>query len=588
MYWLLEPPARRRAAVVATLLAAAPVVASCYSTGDGTAPPPETFYFPVGLAVSKGGNVLYVVNSDFDLQWNGGTIQSYDLNQIRADAALLAVEGPTAPSVARNYTHQPGPIAGQCPSNPIVVWKDGSGTVPIGQTCAPPVNSYVYVRDSAIIGAFATDIQLSPSGGRFYVPVRGDASLTWGDIAVDDPAIAPPANATRATYPPFAINCGVRIQGSCDAAHHAGVDPKEPGNTRNVTMPGEPFAMAQTADGTALVITHETEQETSLFLTGLDPAGVPTTPVGSPSMQFIVSQTGALAIPLGGDGIAAIPQDNLAFGCAPGSPCPEAPLPAFIETNNTTAQLNVLRYYPDDGSSLHRPYLVSEEAVSLSVNSPGTDWRGLAIDPSVRISCEAKYPWPLAQSRACAQQPASLYLGSRSGPSLVLGDVGFVNPDPDEDSYDADAIAVFQTLPLLAGVSRVYVAPIVNKLGNYESRIFVVAFDSNEIFVYNPRTHIIDQISVGDGPFALTFDPFRVEDMALGKPVPGDPRHPDAPDAPYPLQLRTYRFAYVASFTNSYVQVIDLDESRAGGVTFETVVFTLGNPTIPKGTQQND
>ena len=65
------------------------LASSCYSTGDGTLPPPETFYFPTGLAVSQGGNVLYVVNSDFDLQWNGGTIQSYDLDQIRHDVRKI-------------------------------------------------------------------------------------------------------------------------------------------------------------------------------------------------------------------------------------------------------------------------------------------------------------------------------------------------------------------------------------------------------------------------------------------------------------------------------------------------------------------
>ena len=62
---------------------------SCYSSGDGTDPPPDTFYFPVGLAVSPDGNVLYAANSDFDLQWNGGTLQSYDLASLRQNAADL-------------------------------------------------------------------------------------------------------------------------------------------------------------------------------------------------------------------------------------------------------------------------------------------------------------------------------------------------------------------------------------------------------------------------------------------------------------------------------------------------------------------
>src|ERR1700722_12048162 len=99
MHWLLEPPARRGWAVIAIVLGVAPTVSSCYSTGNGTQPPPESFYFPVGLVVSRGGNVLYVVNSDFDLQWNGGTIQSYDLDQIRVDSAtMVAYSGQTPPA----------------------------------------------------------------------------------------------------------------------------------------------------------------------------------------------------------------------------------------------------------------------------------------------------------------------------------------------------------------------------------------------------------------------------------------------------------------------------------------------------------
>src|SRR5262245_25262597 len=58
-------------------------VGGCYSTGDGPDPPSSSLYFPVGLAVSPGGNVLYVANSDFDLQFNSGTIAAYDLYHLR-------------------------------------------------------------------------------------------------------------------------------------------------------------------------------------------------------------------------------------------------------------------------------------------------------------------------------------------------------------------------------------------------------------------------------------------------------------------------------------------------------------------------
>src|SRR5215471_17047689 len=55
----------------------------CYSTGNG--PDPATaLYFPVGLAVSPGGHALYVANSDFDLQFNSGTVEAYHLDDLRS------------------------------------------------------------------------------------------------------------------------------------------------------------------------------------------------------------------------------------------------------------------------------------------------------------------------------------------------------------------------------------------------------------------------------------------------------------------------------------------------------------------------
>jgi len=81
----------------------------------------------------------------------------------------------------------------------------------------------------------------------------------------------------------------------------------------------------------------------------------------------------------------------------------------------------------------------------------------------------------------------------------------------------------------------------------------------------------------------LAFDPFDINEVARNNVVPADPRYTD-------VSVLTYQYAYVASFTRSYVQVIDLvnvpppqDSSLAGSPTYEHVVFTLGNPTPPKG-----
>ena len=89
----------------------------------------------------------------------------------------------------------------------------------------------------------------------------------------------------------------------------------------------------------------------------------------------------------------------------------------------------------------------------------------------------------------------------------------------------------------------------------------------------------------------MAFDPFDMTKVATHAPVAFDPRSQytviskgHANDGE--LALRKYRFAYVASFTDSYVQVLDLDESfqddRLKGVsTYETMVYSLGLPVQP-------
>src|SRR5678815_1241491 len=145
------------------LLAGAPIVSlqnvGCYpAAGEGVDPPAFSFYFPVGLAVSKGGNVLYAVNSDFDLQWNGGTIQSLDLRMIRRDT-VAAIKDPTDPNLPLAAAPDGG--VNNCPGGPPVISGLNDAGVEPGWACAPPTNASHYMRDSIAIGAFATDAQLS-------------------------------------------------------------------------------------------------------------------------------------------------------------------------------------------------------------------------------------------------------------------------------------------------------------------------------------------------------------------------------------------------------------------------------------------
>jgi hypothetical protein len=616
----------RAGSASAALAVVSGAIASCYPDGGGgTDPPTDTFYFPVGLAVSSGGNALYAVNSDFDLQWNGGTLQSYDLFLVRRDAAALAetnlgggspldLQGPPY-----NVDYVQTPPAGSCltPDAPVVA---ANGTrIPLGEICAPPVQSTNYVRASTIIGAFATDLEIqtfdgvnsvdsagkpvSGVGRRLFSPVRGNASLTWSNVGPDNPDVSPEAVAPSATFAPFALSCGDSFTGpACAGQAGSSSDPQD---TRLATMPGEPFGISQTQDGTAVAVTHQTSTDTSLLTAGV-PASVPPappTPSVPPSMQFVETD-----LPNEGSGITFVPHDP--DSSVP--PCAVPPIngvncvrPAFLETNHSTAEVDLLRYWDDDSagcalgepgctpgpaSSNHRPFIVKEATFPIGTNFGGTDSRGIAIDPTPRLACKGR---PGTNKTVCADLPARVFIANRTPPSLILGEVGGVAPSG--LSYEPDLLTLTGNIPLPAGPSMVYVAPIVNTQGNYEVRVFVVNFDSSTISVYDPNcggtsssgnctnVALVDTIYTGPGPFAMAFDPFVLDDVATNAPVPADTRtYPPLSPAPNIAFVppKRYRFAYVASFTQSYVQVIDLDQSQP---TFESVVFTLGNPTPPKG-----
>src|SRR5689334_11633018 len=59
------------------------LAAGCFTDNEGQSPPPDAIYYPTGLILSPGGTTLFVTNSDFDLQYNGGTILALDLTKLR-------------------------------------------------------------------------------------------------------------------------------------------------------------------------------------------------------------------------------------------------------------------------------------------------------------------------------------------------------------------------------------------------------------------------------------------------------------------------------------------------------------------------
>ena len=465
--------------------------------GAGSDPPSDAFNFPVGLAVSAGGSALYVANADFDLQYNAGTILSLDLKAIRAAAAESAAKPCSRTDVPQGST--------------------------LGQICAPPVGLKGFLRSTVQIGAFASDLQISTVGfrkdgadyRRLYTPVRGTASVVWVDVPDDQKG-----------GDPHRLDCGGGKR--CDVAHNAGNRASEPGNTRGITMPGEPTVMAQSSDGAALVIGHVGTDQLSLLSTGL-PAGA------APSLQFVLTNLKNSA-----GGLVTLP----AAVATPGQD--------LLVSSRNGGIVNKVRYVPDDSSAIPRPYLAFARNYQVAGNGSGYDSRGMVVDSSAREACVRS-----GGGEACAAVAMPVFIANRSPASVLYGQLAPVRGGA------GDELTLTGSLPLPLGPSRLYLSPIIDEQGLLRRRLFAVSFDASSVVAVDTETLRVEgTVRTGPGPYALAFD-VEGPTLTAGATAPSD-----------------YRFMYVGSFTQSFVQVIDLDRRSP---TYLRVVYTLGVPRSPKG-----
>jgi hypothetical protein len=89
----------------------------CFASNDGPEPPADGFYFPTSLAASPGGKALYVINSNFDLQYTGGTVQALDLEALRAAVPKLWLANATDPP---NATCEAFGLRGREPADQVL------------------------------------------------------------------------------------------------------------------------------------------------------------------------------------------------------------------------------------------------------------------------------------------------------------------------------------------------------------------------------------------------------------------------------------------------------------------------------------
>lgn len=525
------------------ILSASALLGSCFLGNEGIQPPQEALYFPTGLVVSPGRTTLYVANSDFDLQYNGGTVQAIELgggaglrDKARAVKAALANDIATDDSCR---------AVGLTP-NPRRVLYPGP--------CAP-IKLSPFVRDVSTIGAFASALSLvqrndGQPGMRLFATVRGDPSVTYFDVPDDrtSPPFSPPACEGKA----FCVACdGEGEEKRCSASHRIGQNPQT--NQRGLVLATEPSGMDRQelgVAGDALVIAHQTEARASLIVNrfpGTDPIG--------PTLEFTITE-----LPNGPTGVSAIPVPRAAT--AEGSPYFYRP--GFLVTHRAAPEISLLRYEDDARSQPDRPFLTRTGSIPVTLGTSSTDQRGITIDATARNACESACTGEgdtlFACLTDCLDTPLGVYVISRAPSSLLVGEIrGEVLGEAPETQSLSDVIRLTSLVPLPLGASNVSVGQIVNPNGELETRIFTVSFDSRFISVYDPLLGKIERsIRTGRGPFGIAFD--------AGTDDNGE----------------VEAYLYVGHFTDSYLSVVDLDQRKAS---YGEVLVSAGPPVAPREEQ---
>lgn len=576
----------RLVSTVATSLS----LCGCILPGDGPSPPDAEFYFPTGMALSSDASRLYVANSDFDLQYNQGTLLAVDIAaaEDRFKPVYCSKNADCAPGLECDLEASPDDVAPShwCvkkelnnPCGALGVKGDGAlgektaaeRLLFPGRCDAIPLPQFV--KGSAQINAFASDLIFRPrpdgnsavafkeKQGRIFVTVRGNESLTFADVDWTDPK-----------DPIAELRCGeTGFGGKCSSVYSRGEEGDDRGeNDRFVNLPPEPNAVAANLRGEVLVVAHQTQPTSSLFINdwkGWGKAGAGT----GPQLKFLVG-----GLPENAIDVISVPEPAYML-------LPEQIdyRPAFLLTFRTAAQLVSLRYFADDtDTDPSRPFLTVGGRVDITANSVNWDSRGIAIDTDARDQCETDCDkaWPskseelTACLRTCTNVPLGVFVANRTPSSLLIGQT---RPNATPTSND-DLPHIYDSIPLSTGPSRVVTGQIIapnpkydpeNPSGEdefiYPTRIFVVCFDSRLIYIYDPVLQRIESIiRTGRGPYALSIG--RKLDETIRKSTPTG-------------------LGYIGMFTDSYVGVVDLDQSHKE--TYGTIIMTLGNPVEPRASE---
>jgi hypothetical protein len=177
-----------------------------------------------------------------------------------------------------------------------------------------------------------------------------------------------------------------------------------------------------------------------------------------------------------------------------------------------------VQYFPDP--SPERSGLVLSQVVPILPQASGFHTRGVVVDPPA----------------AGETRPTRVFLTNRTPAALVIGQL-----DPTTKN-----LTFYENVALPIGPSRITRVSI-----DGHTTIMAASFDARSIVFYDPDSRLVSNvIRTHRGPYSMTFDPAR-------------------------------KLGFVCNFTDSTIQVVDLDSSPEHAATYQRIIYSVGVPSGP-------
>jgi hypothetical protein len=633
----IGPAGARAGAALGLGVLVTAAAAGCFIGDTGTAPYPDQFYYPTAIVVSPSPcpagaasctastqvppTTLYVANSDFDLQYNSGTLQAVDLGTIRStlvEPLAAALQCPVAGAPGCPPGFDPTSLTGL---SPAVQGPAESALLDLCATAIPDAGgdptpiavkaacAYVGLCENPITAA-----QLVSTGNQILNP---------GPCAPLDPAnpvplpqitamglglpfVAVPPSDIKATAAigAFASNAVlvqrpggtprnrlfVTVRGDPSITYFDLTDDTQ-ANPAACPVSGEPAAFCldcgegadlQPCDEIHRVGKNPFDNSRDLSLP-VEPLGIAASengtalvvahqtlqevsltvnrwPPETPTFEYYLSGTAP-----GPTAVAIIP----APGVIKNTPCfadpssnPSCYLPGFAVAYNNASEIDVFSYHDDSLSVPPRPYITRTYGIEIDAAQTGVDSTAIAIDATQRKACEATCSGATLVDCLidCATIPLGMYVANRTPPAIIVGQVlaNVVLPP----AGSTTPITSYDTMDIYGSVP-LEIGP---------SAIGVGSVIGNDGLLH---TRIFAVCF--DSRFIFEYDPeAQVVDAVIrtGR-GPQSIAFDTGTDA-----NGLHSYMYVGHFTDSYVGVVDLDMRQP--TTFGNMIASIGQPVLPR------